>query len=434
MITLRILRHSATRLSSTATSSSSSFVAPIVGSTLGISTPEVGVKTTITQAKKTTTTPTTTTPTTTSQYYFSSASSEATKIACPPNLKFHPKAYSSPFYGLDTIEEQQDSDSSNLQEEQDEGLEQQEQQVDFETNTVEEVAVAAATSTADNDDEEEEEEEGIIYDLTKKPQPIYAIPLPERLHVPINHLSTNLTNPNPSSSTTIEQVGSIHLPPHLFGRDPIRTDILHRCIVYQRNKKRGRRNAGARTKTVSEVSGSGRKVRPQKGQGTARAGHSRPAHWRGGAKAHGPKGAIQNYETKLNKKVRKMGLTMALSQKLKEGNLILVNDWGFIDTFKTKVLSSVLDELGDVGGRYGCNALLVDHIPREIQLQEVDEDEALTHLEGCHVNLKVASRNLHQVKVLNQLHLNVYDLLKHEKLVMSLSALEALEERMPVPH
>ena len=82
-------------------------------------------------------------------------------------------------------------------------------------------------------------------------------------------------------------VGTVNLPSEIFGKHPIRTDLIHRVVVYQRNKKRGKRNGGARTKTISEVSGSGKKMRQQKGTGMARCGHKRPPHWRGGAKAHG---------------------------------------------------------------------------------------------------------------------------------------------------
>lgn len=172
-------------------------------------------------------------------------------------------------------------------------------------------------------------------------------------------------------------------------------------------------------------------MRNQKGGGIARAGHKRPAHWRGGAKAHGPKGSIQNYETKLNKKVRKMGLRMALSQKLKEGNLILVNGFSDVGTYKTKVLAQTLSDLAGIGGKSGISGYFVDHIEEDDNAGiDGDGEEALiTSLEGCEINLKVAASNIQRVKVTNQRNVNVYDLLKHEKVVMSLSALEQLEKR-----
>ena len=163
----------------------------------------------------------------------------------------------------------------------------------------------------------------------------------------------------------------------------------------------------------------------------ARAGHSRPAHWRGGAKAHGPKGRIQDYTTKLNKKVRKMGVRHALSQKLKEGNLIVLSDMT-VPTHKTRELDVMLGRLGiscSPGGNkrkgVGANALFVD----DATPSSSDENDARVYA-GLDVNFKVASGNLQKVKMLNQLGCNVYDMLKFRKLVLSLAAVQSLEERL----
>lgn len=287
-----------------------------------------------------------------------------------------------------------------------------------EESAVREVASAGAEAAEDedededNDSEDDEDEERILYDLSTKPDVPRAVPLPQRLHVPILDLKTG------------EEVGTFHLSDRTFGNDPVRVDILHRVVVWQRNKKRGKRNAGAITKTIHEVSGSGRKVRPQKGGGQARAGHSRPAHWRGGAKAHGPKGRVQDYTTKLNKKVRKMGVRHALSQKLKEGNLIVTSDMA-MPTHKTGELDAMLGRLGISGGEKGAaNALFVDDAsPSDY------EDESKVY-GGLDVNFKVASGNLQKVKILNQMGCNVYDMLKFRKLVLSLAAVRSLEERL----
>ena len=346
-------------------------------------------------------------------YYFSSMSTPMKEqnddvLVIPSNLRFDPRATSTPIYGLDKIgtDIEDDYDSDDMEQEANELG----QNVDDNDNDD-----VSDDTDIDNfvDIDEEDEDEDVLYSLTNKQEPTYVIPLPQRLNTPIFDLQSS------------DEVGTIHLSPFVFGNDPIRTDILHRCVVYQRNKKRGLRNNGARTKTISEVSGSGKKMRNQKGGGIARAGHKRPPHWRGGAKAHGPKGSQQNYETKLNKKVRMMGIRMALSQKLKEGNLILVNSLE-LETLKTKVLAKALVNLGNIGGRNGSSAYVIDHVPEE---QEVEEDGTLRAVSGVDVNLKVASGNLYKVKVRNQKFVNVYDLLKFEKLVLSLSALEALEER-----
>jgi len=308
----------------------------------------------------------------------------------PPNLKIDPHSSAAALYGAEKSYQEVEEDEDN----------------DEETSSDDDLDL-------DLEDEGEsfEDENGNGIKVFQQEEPQYIIPLPERLHQIIY------------SFPSCEEVGSIHLSPSVFGQDPIRTDILHRCVVYQRNMKRGRRNGGARTKTISEVSGSGKKVRNQKGGGVARAGHRRPAHWRGGAKAHGPKGSIQDYTTKLNKKVRQLGIKMALSQKLKEGNLILVNGFTTLESYKTKVLANTLIELGNMGGRNGCSTYLVDHV------EEDANEETLTSINGVDVNLEVAGANLMKVKVTNQRNVNVYDLIKHEKVVMSLSAFEALEAR-----
>ncbi|KAL3776704.1 hypothetical protein ACHAW5_005573 [Stephanodiscus triporus] len=365
---------------------------------------------------------------------FSSVSSKKknTIVELPPNLKIDPRAKSSPFYGATKVvlEKKQKKKKSKDRKDAkatDSVLESTAAAVDVDDakeSTIDEKSGRGVTSSggemaSDEDededydsDEDDEDEERILYDLSTKPDVPRAVPLPQRLHVPVLDIKTG------------EAVGTIHLSERTFGNDPVRVDILHRVVVWQRNKKRGRRNAGARTKTIHEVRGSGRKVRPQKGGGQARAGHSRPAHWRGGAKAHGPKGRVQDYTTKLNKKVRKMGVRHALSQKLKEGNLIVTSDMA-APTHKTRELDAMLGRLGISGGKKGsANALFVDDAaPSD------PEDEARVY-RGLDVNFKVASGNLQKVKMLNQIGCNVYDMLKFRKLVLSLAAVRSLEERL----
>ena len=317
-------------------------------------------------------------------------------IFMPPNLKIDTRTSASPFAGLEKVgarsDEPEDDEENNA-----EGIESQLDELEF-----------------SEEDDDDDDDEGEYYSLENKPEVSYAIPLPERLHVPIIHFKDG------------SEVGTIHLSSEAFGQDPIRTDILHRCVVYLRNKKRGKRNGGARTKTIGEVSGSGKKVRNQKGGGTARAGHKRPAHWRGGAKVHGPKGSIQDYTTKLNKKVRKMGIRMALSQKLKEGNLILVDNFD-LGTYKTNAVQRVLTSIAGIGGKEGISGFFVDHV---IDDENENEEESLvTSLGGVDINLMAGCKNIPRTSVTNQQRVNVMDILKHKKLVMSLSALEMLEER-----
>eukprot|EP00586_Coscinodiscus_wailesii_P016902 CAMPEP_0172509992 /NCGR_PEP_ID=MMETSP1066-20121228/225294_1 /TAXON_ID=671091 /ORGANISM="Coscinodiscus wailesii, Strain CCMP2513" /LENGTH=387 /DNA_ID=CAMNT_0013288773 /DNA_START=45 /DNA_END=1208 /DNA_ORIENTATION=+ len=306
---------------------------------------------------------------------------EKNVITIPPNLKFDPECVSTPYYGI------------------------------------EEIHLPAADN--DDDDNKDANETPRVdttttprhFDATTRPKPPTAIPLPHRLKVPILDFSPTVTAPP-------VEIGTIHLSPTLFGRDPVRTDLIHRVIIYQRNKKRGKRTA--KTKNISEVSGSGRKVRPQKGQGRARAGHKRPPHWRGGARAHGPRGIVQDYTTKLNKKVRRAGLCHALSQKLLEGNLFVVGTLE-VGTYKTKEVGAIFDAF-DVSGKYGTSCYVLDEV-----VQEEEEKESVA---GVHAYVKVGARNLPNVKVVNQIAANVYDIIKHEKIIISLSALTALEKRL----
>lgn len=308
------------------------------------------------------------------------------KVKLPPNLKIDPKALNSKFSPFKKAQKILQKDEAENEDDLDENDEESEIEEGHYEDT----------------DIEDEEDNGEIF--LEYPKLTYAVPLPERLNV-------NVVGRSDFSTV----VGSCTLPAMLFGQDPIRVDIMKRVVVYQRNKKRGKRTA--KTKTISEVSGSGRKVRNQKGSGMARAGHSRPAHWRGGAKAHGPKGIIQDYTTKLNKHIRKLGLVNALSQKLKEGNLIVVDDM-MIESHKTNALSRLLQPI--LPDTEKSSLLMVDWVDK-------DKDGVMGNLP---IHLIVASGNIPRVKVLSQGYVNVYDLLKHEKCAITLSAIKALEERL----
>ena len=309
-----------------------------------------------------------------------SLSTSATIRPIPPNLKIDPKSSFAP-RPVEEVIEQEEGDTERKEE--------------------------------DVDDVEEAEKVGAPALYFPEPDIIYAVPLPERLNVQVHTLFA----PEYDS-----QVGTLWLEDAVFGRDPIRIDLMKRSVDYYRAKKRGRRKA--KTKTISEVSGSGRKIRQQKGTGQARVGHSRPSHFRGGAKAHGPKNTTDYGNTKLNKKVRKQALTHALSQKLKEGNLLVLDQLQELPTHKTKDLARLLKPW-DIGGRDGISAMILDHYyPKE------EEDTKATSYAGVPINFWVASANLPKVKVGNDHLASVYDILKHEKLVLTLSALQQIETRL----
>ena len=130
------------------------------------------------------------------------------------------------------------------------------------------------------------------------------------LHTPKSIAVTVFSNPG---NFTEE---SAALAETIFGV-AIRKDIVHEVIRYQRHKARQPK----KTKRMSEISGSNKKPRPQKGTGSAQAGHKRNSVWRGGQKAHGP--VIRDYSISLNRKFRAMGMMIALTAKFREGNLIV---------------------------------------------------------------------------------------------------------------
>ena len=205
-----------------------------------------------------------------------------------------------------------------------------------------------------------------------------------------------------------DDLPSLNLSADVFNQ-PLRLDLLHRVVVYQRNKFRGKRTA--KTKTISEVSGSGRKMRPQKGSGRARIGHNRAAHHRGGAKAHGPKGVIQDYSTKLDKGVRRLGLKVALSQKLREGNLIIVDDFRS-SAMKTRVVKTrLLKKFAPYDYSEDMTALLIGE-------NEID------------LNFRKSVKNLPKMRVIPSISANVYDVLNHKKLVLSIQAVLDLQQRL----
>jgi len=264
-------------------------------------------------------------------------------------------------------------------------------------------------ATVDDYDEDDQDDDYYAKDIDFA-EPRIVIPLPERLKIDIRHGLDGSVS------------GSLWLDPSVFGADPIRIDLIKQSVDYIRNKIRGRRKA--KTKTISEVSGSGRKVRQQKGTGAARAGHSRPAHWRGGAKAHGPKNATDYGNVKMNKKVKRLAIASVLSQKLKEGNLVVVDNLQ-LESHKTGPWSSLLDSAYGVG-KEGSSALILDHYD-EPKGDEGGASSACYH--GVPINLWVASGNIYKVRVANQRYCNVYDILKKDKLILTLSALEQIEAR-----
>lgn len=195
-----------------------------------------------------------------------------------------------------------------------------------------------------------------------------------------------------------EDAGTIDLADSVFGLEP-RADILQRVVLWQLAKRR----AGShKVKTRSEVRGSRAKIYKQKGTGRARHGNRTAPIFRGGGRAHGP--TPRDHAIDLPKKVRALGLRMALSDKAKNGKLFIIDKLE-LDQPRTKELLARL-------GKLGLDKVLFVG-PAELQL-----------------NFALASRNLPQVDVLPSVGANVYDILRSEQLVLSKAAAQELQERL----
>jgi len=192
-----------------------------------------------------------------------------------------------------------------------------------------------------------------------------------------------------------ESLGTVDLPDEIFGVEP-HADVLHEAVVMQ---LASRRLGTAKVKGRSEVSGGGKKPYRQKGTGRARQGSIRAAQWVGGGKIFGP--TPRSYSYRLNKKVRRLALLSALSSRALEANFAIV-DTLTMDKPSTKAMISVLENL-----KFG-NTLVV--------MSEKDR------------NVELSARNLPEAMVLTVEGLNVYDILNHEKLLFTASAVEKAKE------
>ena len=192
--------------------------------------------------------------------------------------------------------------------------------------------------------------------------------------------------------------GDIDLADDVFGLEP-RADILHRVVTWQLENARGTAR-GARER--ADVARTGKKFGRQKGGGTARHGDRRAPVFIGGGKAHGPR--VRDFNPSLNKKIRALGLKMALSAKAKSGTLIVLEDLA-VKEAKTKALFGTLSKLG-----FGKTALVIDG-------------------ENVETSFALATANIPGVDVLPAMGANVYDILRHDTLVLTRAGVEKLEAR-----
>jgi large subunit ribosomal protein L4 len=195
-----------------------------------------------------------------------------------------------------------------------------------------------------------------------------------------------------------QKVGELELADAVFAA-PVNEDLLYEAV---RHYLAGRRRGTASTKTRHEVAGSGKKLWRQKGTGRARMGSIRSPLWRHGGTVHGPQ--PHSYAYHLPRKMQLGALRGALSAKLRDGELRVVNEFS-ISEAKTRVMRSALDTL-----EANRTVLLVDN----------SEDR----------NLELSSRNLEGVKLVSSREVNVYDLLGHEQVLLSEAAAKKLSEAL----
>jgi large subunit ribosomal protein L4 len=194
-----------------------------------------------------------------------------------------------------------------------------------------------------------------------------------------------------------KESGSVTLSDAIFGLEP-RTDLIHRCVVWQLAK----RQAGTHeVKNRADIHRTGKKMYRQKGTGSARHGSARVNLFRGGGRSFGPH--TRSHEIGLPKKVRALALRHALSAKAKDGGIVIIEALSATEA-KTKALRGHCDKLGLV------NALFIDGA-------EVTAD------------VRNAARNIPNIDVLPVVGINVYDIMRRHKLVLTRAALDALEAR-----
>lgn len=198
-------------------------------------------------------------------------------------------------------------------------------------------------------------------------------------------------------NTAGEKVSEIELSDDIFSV-PIKKDVLHEVVKMQ---LANRRTATAKVKHRGDVKGSTRKLFRQKGTGRARRGDVKSPLLRGGGVVFGPDG--RKYAYKPPKKVRRLALKMALSSKLQQNALKVINDFE-LDEIKTRKFTNIMNALD-------LNKALI-----------------ITHKDNR--NLELSSRNVPEVKVMRTEGLNVYDILKYDYLVLVQGSLEGIEGRL----
>jgi large subunit ribosomal protein L4 len=198
-----------------------------------------------------------------------------------------------------------------------------------------------------------------------------------------------------------KEVGEVELSDKVFGAE-YNEGLVHAAV---RNYLANGRQGTAKTKTRGDVRGGGKKPWRQKGTGRARVASIRSPLWRGGGRVHGP--VPKDWSYKMPNKMRRGAIRSALSERMREGNIIVIDELS-IDNPKTKEFVDILKTFELTDNKTRTKTLFVDSLDNE--------------------NLIRSSRNVQKVKVVNSYGVNIYDILWHEKIVLSKSAVEELNQ------
>jgi large subunit ribosomal protein L4 len=195
-----------------------------------------------------------------------------------------------------------------------------------------------------------------------------------------------------------ERIGELELKEEVFGV-PLNEALIYDAV---KNHLANQRQGTVKTKTRGNTSGSGKKLWRQKGTGRARIASLRSPLWKGGGNVHGPQ--PRDWTSELPKKMKRGALRSALSERLREGNLIVLEDFN-LDNHKTKSFIAIAEIFG-----WGEKTLIVETEPK--------------------TNLVLSSRNVPGIKIASGVNVNIYDVLYNEKIVFTREAINALQERL----
>lgn len=195
-----------------------------------------------------------------------------------------------------------------------------------------------------------------------------------------------------------ERIGELELKPEVFDA-PLNEALIYDAV---KNYLMNQRQGTVGTKTRGNTSGSGKKLWRQKGTGRARVASIRSPLWKGGGNVHGPQ--PRDWTSEMPKKMKRSAIKSALSERLREGNLTVLDAFNLAD-HKTKSFVKVAESFG-----WKKKTLII----------EVDPNE----------NLMLSSRNIQGIKVATGANINIYDLLYHDKIVFSKDAINVIQERL----